>query len=121
MNRTQFNKVTVPGLFSFAKEAYQARSTQGQWRELIEAAGGVKTSRHSYEESAYYAGMGTVPGKGEGEPIAYDELVQGPTKRWTHRTFGLGVRMSEELIDDSLYDEIGDMEGLSRELGSSAG
>lgn len=122
MNRTQFNKSVVPGLFSFAMDSYKPQSGEGElWKQLVQAAGSVKTSKRAYEESAYYAGLGTVPGKGEGEPIVYDDFVQGPTKRWTHRTFGLGVRITEEMIEDSLYPDIPtEMESFTRELGSSA-
>ena len=122
MNRTQFNKSTVPGLFSFALDSFKPRSGEGElWRQVVEAAGSVRPSNRAYEESAYYAGLGTIPGKPEGEPIAYDDLVQGPTKRWTHRTFGLGIRITEEMIEDSLYPNIPtEMESFMRELGASS-
>ena len=122
MNRTQFNKVVVPGLFSFAMDSYRAQSEgDGDWKRVVSACGSVKTSRRAYEEAAYYAGLATVPGKGEGESIAYDDFVQGPTKRWTHRTFGLGIRITEELIEDSLYPDLPtEMEAFTRELGKSA-
>ena len=122
MNRTQFNKSVVPGLFSFALDSFRSQAGEGElWRSVIQACGAVKTSNRMYEESAYYAGLGTIPGKGEGESIQYDDMVQGPTKRWTHRTFGLGVRITEELIEDSLYDQIPtQMESIMRELGNSA-
>jgi hypothetical protein len=122
MNRTQFNKVVVPGLFSFMEDGYTPIAGQKEeWRSLVEACGKVKPSKRAYEESAYYAGFGMVAGKGEGEPITYDELVQGPTKRWTPRTFALGCRITEELIEDSLYDDLPtEMESFTRELGISA-
>jgi len=122
MNRTTFNKSLVPGLFSFMVDSFRPQSGEGEvWRQVVEACGSIKTSDRMYEESAYFAGLGTVPGKGEGESIVYDEPVQGPTKRWTHRTFGLGVKVTEELIDDSLYPNIPtEMEAITRELGSSA-
>src|SRR3990167_3923461 len=122
MNRTQFNKSVVPGLFSFAMDSYKPQSGEGElWRQVVEAAGSVKTSKRTYEESAYHAGIGTIPAKPEGEPIGYDEFLQGPTKRWTHRTFGLGVQITEELIEDSLYPDVPtEMEAFSRELGTSA-
>jgi len=122
MNRTQFNKSVVPGLFSFARDSYAPQSGEGEvWRRIVEACGSVKNSKRTYEESAYIAGLGTIPGKPEGEPIAYDDFVQGPTKRWIHRTFGLGIRITEEMIEDSLYPDIPtDMESFSRELGMSA-
>ncbi len=117
MNRSQFNKAVVPGLFSFMVDSYKPRAGKEEWRQVVST---VKTSNRSYEESAYYAGLGNLSRKPEGEPIQYDELVQGPTKRWNHTTYALGVRMTEELIEDSLYDQIGEMETLSRELGTAA-
>src|SRR3990167_9213442 len=117
MNRSQFNKAVVQGLFSFMVDSYKPSSGQEEWRQIVSA---VKGSNRAYEESAYYAGLGNLSRKPEGEPIQYDELVQGPTKRWNHTVYALGVRITEELIEDSLYDSIGEMEALSRELGSSA-
>ena len=117
MNRSQFNKAVVPGLFSFMVDSYKPRTGKEEWRQVVSS---VKSSKRAYEESAYYAGLGNLSRKGEGEPIQYDEMVQGPTKRWNHTTYALGVRITEELIEDSLYDDIGEMETLSRELGSSA-
>ena len=121
MNRTQFNKAVVPGLFSFAMDSFRPKSGEGElWRSLVEACGSVRQSSRAYEESAYYGALGNLAGKGEGESIAYDDFVQGPTKRWTHRTFGLGIRITEEMIEDSLYPDIPtEMETFSRELGAS--
>lgn len=122
MNRTQFNKAVVPGLFSFALDSYRPRTGEGElWKQVIEACGSVKQSNRAYEESAYFGALGTIPFKGEGEAIAYDDFVQGPTKRWTHKTYGLGVRITEEMIEDSLYPDIPtEMETFTRELGASA-
>jgi len=81
----------------------------------------VKTSRRAYEESAYYAGLGLLPEKPEGEAISYDDFIQGPTKRWVHRTYALGVRITEEMIEDSLYPDIPtEMSDMTKELGRSA-
>ena len=122
MNRSSFNKAVVPGLFSFALDSFRPKTGEGElWRQVISACGNVRQSSWAYEESAYYGALGTIPLKGEGEPIPYDDFVQGPTKRWTHRTYGLGVRITEEMIEDSLYPDIPtEMETFSRELGSSS-
>jgi hypothetical protein len=122
MNRTEFSKSVGPGLFSFALDSFKPRSGEGElWREIVEACGSVKTSSRAYEEGAYYAGLGTIPNKPEGENIIYDDLIQGNTKRWNHKTYGLGVRITEELIEDSLYPDIPtEMEAFSRQLGASA-
>lgn len=116
MNRTTFNKVVVPGLFAYMDAGYTRKSSEQLWKRLAK----VKTSKRSYEESAYYAGLGLARTKPEGQDIAYDEMVQGPTKRWRHVTYGLGVRMTEELIEDALYDDLPtEFESISTELGAS--
>lgn len=117
MTRAQFQKAVVPGLFSFMTESYQPKSSEQLWKRLSK----VKNSKRAFEESAYYADLGLIPVKPEGQAIDYDDFVQGPTKRWSHRTYGLGIKISEEMIEDSLYPEIPtEMESQSRALGASA-
>ena len=117
MTRTTFNKSVVPGLFALMASGYRPKSGEQLWKRLAT----VRTSKRAYEENAYYAGLGLIPIKPEGQAIDYDEMVQGPTKRWTHRTYGLGVRITEELIEDSLYPDVPtEMEAMSRELGKAA-
>jgi phage major head subunit gpT-like protein len=115
MNRSQFNKSVVPGLFSFMTSSFQERPAF--WSRLVN----VKSSRRAFEESAYYTGLGLLPEKPEGEQIAYDDFIQGPTKRWSHKTYALGVRITEEMIEDSLYPDIPtEMSDMTKELGHSA-
>lgn len=115
MNRSTFSKSVVPGLFSFMNSALARRP---KYYDKITT---VKTSKKAYEESAYYAGLGLMPEKPEGEQISYDEFIQGPTKRWNHKTYGLGIRITEELIEDSLYPDVpSNMGDMSKELGNSA-
>lgn len=114
MNRATFSKSVVPGLFSFMNSALQRRP------KFYDKITDVKTSKKAYEEAAYFAGLGLMPEKPEGEQISYDQFIQGPTKRWIHKTFGLGIRISEELIDDSLYPDVpSSMGDMSKELGNS--
>ena len=110
MNRSTFNKTVAPGLFAFAVDSFKERSEL--WRSLCT----VKSSKRAYEESVFYAGFGYIPEKPEGEPIVYDNMIQGPTQRWSHKTFGLGARITEETIEDDLYSI---MEDTSKELGRS--
>lgn len=105
MNRSTFNKAVVPGLFSFIVESFKLRSSQALWKEIVTGGNG-KSSRRAYEENAYFASLGLIPAKPEGTAIDYDDFVQGPTKRWTHKTYGLGVRITEEMIEDALYPDI---------------
>lgn len=108
MNRSTFNKTVAPGLFAFAVDSFKERPEI--WRSLCQ----VKSSKRAYEESVFFAGFGYVPEKPEGTAITYDSMIQGPTKRWSHKTFGLGARITEECIDDDLYSI---MEDTSKELG----
>lgn len=116
MNRATFSKSVVPGLFAFMNSALARRP------KFYDQITQVKTSKKAYEENAYFAGLGLFPEKLEGEKIAYDSFIQGPTKRWVHKTYGLGVRFTEEFVEDSLYPDVptefGDM---SKELGNVAG
>lgn len=118
MNRSQFNKFIVPGLFSAASESYKQKSKEAIWKKII--SGGPRSSDRAYEESAYYAGLGLPVVKPEGKEITYDDPVPGPTKRWNHKTYGLGMRVTEEAIEDILYPEIpAKMAAQSRELTAS--
>ena len=120
MNRASFNKAVVPGLFVNMKDSYKPRNEEALWKEIV-SSGSSKSSRRAYEEGAYWGALGIIPTKEEGRAINYDDPVQGPTKRWTHKTHGLGVRITEELIEDALYPDIPTvMKEFSEELGSSA-
>lgn len=115
MNRATFSKAVVPGLFSLMNSALARRP------KYYDRITKVKTSKKAYEESAYFAGLGLMPEKPEGENISYDSFIQGPTKRWVNKTYGLGVRISEEMIEDSLYPDVPtEMGEMTKELGNSA-
>lgn len=114
MNRATFSKSVVPGLFAFMNSALARRP------KFYDKITNVKTSKKAYEESAYFGGLGLMPEKPEGEQISYDEFIQGPTKRWVHKTYGLGIRITEELIEDALYPDVPtEMGDMSKELGNS--
>jgi phage major head subunit gpT-like protein len=115
MNRATFSKSVVPGLFAFMNSALTRRP------KYYDRISKVKTSKKAYEESAYFAGLGLFPEKPEGEQIAYDSFIQGPIKRWVAKTYGLGLKISEELIEDSLYPDVpSEMGEMTKELGNSA-
>jgi len=117
MNRSTFNKSVVPGLFAIAVSAYRPKNSEQIWKRLVT----VLPSKNAYEEAAYFAGYGKIPKKPESQGIVYDDMVQGPTKRWNHITYGLGGKVSEELIDDARYPDIPtEMGDITAELGSSA-
>jgi len=117
MNRSQFNKFIVPGLFSAATESYKQKSQEAIWKKI---SGTPRSSDRAYEESAYWAGLGLPVVKPEGKEITYDDAVPGFTKRWNHKTYGLGMRITEEAIEDILYPSIPTkMSAQSKQLTSS--
>jgi hypothetical protein len=108
--RSRFNKVYVPGLFMIGVDAFTRFSED--WRQFMT----VKKSTQAYEEIAYMSGLGRAMTKYEGQSIYYDARIQGPSKKWVHTTKGLGLRITEEAIEDDLYDV---MASGSKELGVS--
>ena len=117
MNRSTFNKAVVPGLFAFMIQGYTPASGSDDWKKVVS----TRTSKRAYEEAAYAGGLGIFPHKPEGEAITYDEILQGPTKKWVHKTYSLGIKITEELIEDSLYPDIPtEMRSLTEELGKAA-
>lgn len=76
----------------------------------------VKSTRN-YEEHLEMAGLGTMPTKPEGNSVIYQDFLQGGLKRFTHVTYGLGIRISEEMMEDDLY---GPMKRSARALKRSA-
>jgi len=60
-------------------------------------------SEKAYEEEQLVAGLGSVPTKPEGEPISYDEPIQGGSLRYTHQSYGMGFQVTREMWDDDKY------------------
>lgn len=109
--RSRFNHVITPGLFMIAVSNFKRYAEP--WRTLFT----VKKSKQAYEEIGYMSGLGALVEKPEGTGVTYDARIQGPTKKWVHKTWALGVRITAEMIADDLYNV---MEGISAELGKSA-
>ncbi len=109
--RSRFSTVYVPGLFAVMTEEYKRYPEI--WRQICR----VERSDKAKEECSYLSGLGFVPKKAEGGAIAYDARLQGPTKTWVHDTYALGCRITEEAIEDDLYNV---MKDAARELGVSA-
>jgi len=111
-NRGRFVNEMVPGLFTVTVDSYVNKRTESQGMKLVT----VKTSKKGYEEDAIRSGLGTPVEKGEGVPISYDVQIGGPKQKWAHKVYALGVRISEEAIDDNLYELNGGGEGNLKEI-----
>ncbi len=97
-SRGNFNRYYVPGLFAVAKDEY--KRYPDIWKSYLS----VRKSDKAYEESGYISGFGHMYQKPEGTAVKYDARLQGPVKRWVHDTWALGVRMTQEALEDCLYD-----------------
>jgi hypothetical protein len=102
----------VPGLFAVSVDSYVNKRAEGMGMKLVT----VKTSKKGYEEDAIRSGLGSAVEKAEGTPISYDTQIAGPKQRWVHKVFALGVRITEESIDDNLYELKGGGEGNLKEI-----
>ena len=109
--RSNFNKYVVPGLFAVAKEGFKRHDET--WKNFY----ATRTSSKAYEESSYMSGFGHLAEKKEGTKVSYDARIQGPVKRWAHKSWALGVRITHEAIEDTLY---GVMKSIMKDLGVSA-
>lgn len=109
--RTQFSPLLAPGLASIFYRNLRDRSSEH------EAFITVKKSRRAYEEEYKLAGLGRMFLKPEGTAYRFDEPLPGDTIRYTHLTYGLGFRITQEMLEDDLY---GVMNRMSAELARSA-
>lgn len=100
ISRAQLLKELLPGLNALFGLEY-ARYGE-EHKELYE----IETSERSFEEETKLAGFGAAPVKNEGQAIQYDNAQEAYTARWNHETIALGFSITEEAIEDNLYDSL---------------
>ncbi|HUV78583.1 MAG TPA: hypothetical protein VMW06_11080, partial [Desulfobacterales bacterium] len=105
--RARFNDEYVPGLFALAIDTYVTKRAQAMWKQLVT----VKTSKKKKEENVIRSGLGMPVIKGEGSPVTYDTQIAGPKQAWIPDVWALAVRITEEAIDDNLYELNGGSDG----------
>jgi hypothetical protein len=110
--RSRFNNEYLPGLFMLAIDSYENKRAQSMWPELVT----IKTSKKSKEEDVIRSGLDTLRVKGEGAPVTFDTQIGGPKQSWVHQVKALAVQITEEAIDDNLYELSGGSEGSLKEL-----
>lgn len=77
----------------------------------------INTSTKAYEDRVRVSRLGTFATKAEGTPISFDDPVQGTQVRTVHSTYGLGFRITMEMLQD---DQFGIMRQMSSDLAESA-
>ena len=100
ISRAQLLKELLPGLNALFGLEY-ARYGE-EHKEIFE----TETSERSFEEETKLSGFSAAPVKNEGSAIAYDNGQEAWTARYNHETIALGFSLTEEAIEDNLYDSL---------------
>jgi hypothetical protein len=100
ISRAQLLKELLPGLNALYGMEY--KKYENQHAEIFE----TETSSRSFEEDQKLSGFGAAPTKGEGSAIAYDTAQEAFTSRYVHETIAMGFSITEEAIEDNLYDSL---------------
>jgi hypothetical protein len=100
ISRAQLLKELLPGLNALFGLEYAKYGEQH--KEIYE----TETSERSFEEEVKLSGFSAAPVKNEGSAIAYDNAQEAFTARYTHETIALGFSITEEAVEDNLYDSL---------------
>ena len=100
ISRAQLLKELLPGLNALFGLEY-ARYGE-EHKEIYD----TETSERSFEEETKLSGFSAAPVKNEGSAIAYDNGQEVFTARYNHETIALGFSLTEEAIEDNLYDSL---------------
>jgi len=100
ISRAQLLKELLPGLNALFGMEY-ARYGE-EHKEIFD----TETSERSFEEETKLSGFSAAPVKNEGSAIAYDNGQEAWTARYNHETIALGFSLTEEAIEDNLYDSL---------------
>ena len=100
ISRAQLLKELLPGLNALFGMEY-ARYGE-EHKEIYE----TETSERSFEEETKLSGFSAAPVKNEGQALAYDNAQEAWTARYNHETIAQGFSITEEAIEDNLYDSL---------------
>jgi hypothetical protein len=100
ISRAQLLKELLPGLNALFGMEY--KTYDEEHKEIYE----TETSERSFEEETKLAGFSAAPVKNEGSAIAYDNAQEAWTARYNHETIAMGFSITEEAMEDNLYDSL---------------
>ena len=99
MVRGQFAQLMAPGLHDIFVHWRDLTQRELEYPHIFHD----ETSTMAFEDEVEFSGLGPMPEKPEGEAIAYQDAIQGGSKRYLHYTYALGCRTSFELFEDDQY------------------
>lgn len=100
ISRAQLLKELLPGLNALFGLEYKRYAEEH--KEIYE----TESSERSFEEEVKLSGFAAAPVKNEGMPIAYDNGQEAWTARYTHETIAYGFSITQEAMEDNLYDSL---------------
>jgi hypothetical protein len=100
ISRSQMMKELLPGLNALFGLEYK------KYENEHEAVYETESSDRSFEEEVKLSGFGAAPVKTEGSAISYDTASEHFTARYNHETIAMGFSITEEAVEDNLYDSL---------------
>lgn len=100
ITRAQLVKELEPGLNALFGMEYD------RYENEHEAIFSIENSDRAFEEEVMLTGFGSAPVKQEGAGVNYDSAQESFTARYTHETIALAFALTEEAIEDNLYDRL---------------
>jgi len=115
INRASINKELLPGLNAVFGLEY------GEVNNEHQALYEIENSDRAFEEEVLFTGFGTAPTKGEGAAVSYDDAQESYTARYTAETVALAFAITEEAMEDNLYDTFAKLraKGLARAMANT--
>jgi hypothetical protein len=115
ISRAQLVKELEPGLNALFGLEY--KRYENQHAEIYN----VESSDRAFEEEVMLSGFGNAQVKGEGQGISFDDAQETFTARYTHETVALAFAITEEAIEDNLYDRLASRytKALARSMANS--
>tara|TARA_R100000700_G_C3178345_1_gene154022 strand:+ start:4130 stop:5038 length:909 start_codon:yes stop_codon:yes gene_type:complete len=101
ISRAQLAKELEPGLNALFGMEYQRY--ENEHAEIFDTV----SSDRAFEEDVLLVGFGNAPTKTEGQGVSFDTASESYSARYTHETVALAFALTEEAIEDNLYDRLG--------------
>jgi len=100
ISRSHLVKELEPGLNALFGLEYNRY--ENEHSEIFDS----ESSDRAFEEEVILSGFGSAPVKSEGEGVSFDTAQEGYTSRYTHETIAMAFAITEEAIEDNLYDRL---------------
>ena len=100
ISRSQLVKELEPGLNALFGLEYN--KYENEHAEIFQS----EASDRAFEEEVMLSGFGSAPVKQEGANVSFDQATESFTARYTHETIAMAFAITEEAIEDNLYDRL---------------